>query len=138
MSVSVTKLHSILCWTLLSYSLVDKTTNREPLSCTRITLSCQDFTSFKATFSLSFRVFLSFGILVGSNKSFSIAWRKSSKVLHFVSFNQNNLDVVNFFLSGFRITLTLSIVSGSHKLSWLERNESLCGAVGWQIYQILF
>ena len=42
-------------------------------------------------------------ILLGLNKLFSIASMKSSKLLHFVSFEWYNLDVIDFFLGGFRI-----------------------------------
>ena len=44
------------------------------------------------------------------SKSFSIASMKSSVLWHFVSFEGNNLDVVNFFLGGFEITLILPAV----------------------------
>ena len=84
---------------------------------TRITLSSQDFISFKASFSFLFRLFLGFRILLGLNKSFSIASMKSSKLLHLVSFERNNLDVVDFFLGGFGTTLILPAVGGSDKIS---------------------
>ena len=41
---------------------------------------------------------------------------KSPKLFHFVSFEQNNLDVVDFFLGGFGITLILPVVDGSDKI----------------------
>ena len=87
------------------------------MSYTRITLSLQDFISFKANFSFLFRLFLGFRILLGLNKSFSIASMKSSKLLHFVSFERYNLDVVDFFLGGFGIALMLSAVGVSAKIS---------------------
>ena len=80
------------------------------------TLSSQDFISFKASFSFLFKLVLGFRILLGLNKSFSIASVKSSKLLHFV-FERNNLDVVNFFLGGFGITLIFPAVGSSDKIS---------------------
>ena len=62
-------------------------------------------------------MFLGFRILLELSKSFSITSMKSSKLLHFVSFEQNNIDVVNFFLGGFGITLILPAVGGSDKIS---------------------
>ena len=64
--------------------------------CTRITLLSQDFISFKAIFLLLFRLCLGLRILLGLNKSFSVTSMKSFKLLHFVSFIRNNLDVVDF------------------------------------------
>ena len=41
---------------------------------------------------------------------------KSSKLLHFVSFERYNLDIVDFFLGGCGITLILPAVHGSDKI----------------------
>ena len=49
---------------------------------------------------------------------------KSSKLLHFGSFEKHNPDVVDFFLGGFGITLILSAVAGSDKIS---RLRDICG-----------
>ena len=87
------------------------------MSCTRISLSSQDLISFKAKFPFLFRLFLGFQILLGLNKSFSIASMKSSKLLHFVSFEHYNVDVVDFFLGAFGITLILLAVGGTAKTS---------------------
>ena len=62
----------------------------------------------KVVFSFVFKLFLCFRILVGLNNSFSTASIKGSKLLHSVSFEENNLDVANVFLSGFGISLILS------------------------------
>ena len=60
-------------------------------------------------------MFPAFQILLGLNKSFSIASVKSSKLLHFASFEWNNVDVVDFFIGRFGITLILPAVRGSDK-----------------------
>ena len=67
-------------------------------------------------FFQSFILFLGFRTLLGLDKSFSIASIKSFKLMHFVSFERNNLDVVNFYLGGFGITLILPAVGGLDKI----------------------
>ena len=51
--------------------------------------------------------------MLGLNNLFSIASMKSSKLFYFVSFEWYNLDVDDFFLGGFGITIILSGVGGS-------------------------
>lgn len=87
------------------------------MPCTRITLSSQHFISFKTSFSFLFKLFLGFQILLGLNKSFFVASINSSKLLHFVSIERNNVDVVNFFLGGYGISLISSTVGGYDKIS---------------------
>ena len=78
------------------------------------------FHFFDASFSFLSILLLGFRVLLGLNNSFSIASMKSSKLLPFVSFDRNNLDVTNFFLGGFGITLILPAVGGCNKNSCLD------------------